>query len=70
MGVWNLVEDKRLDEFSTSFVNGDGWRCGVLNSDGSVLAASDSAGYIYFYNTASGKELRKLYLPYKFTAEK
>ena len=66
MGVWDLAEDKRIQEFSTSFVNGDGWRCGVLNSDGSVLAASDNEGYIYFYSIVNGKELGKLYLPYKF----
>jgi hypothetical protein len=70
MGIWSLVEDKQLQEFSTPVVNGDGWRCGAFNSDGSVLAASDNEGYIYFYNAATGKELHKLYLPFKFTTGK
>lgn len=67
MGVWNLTEDKQLEEFSTSFVNGDGWRCGALNSDGSVLAASDSEGYIHFFKTASKEEIGRIFLPYKFS---
>ncbi|HSK89043.1 MAG TPA: hypothetical protein VK880_11835, partial [Anaerolineales bacterium] len=67
MGVWDLVEDKRIHEFSTSFVNGDGWRCGVLNSDGTVLAASNNEGYIYFYDLKSGKKIGEIFLPYKFT---
>ena len=66
MGVWDLDDDKRIQEFSTSYINGDGWRCGALNFDGSVLAASDNEGYIHFYNIASGEEFHKLYLPYKF----
>lgn len=68
MGVWDLAEDKRIHEFSTPFVNGDGWRCGVLNSDGTVLAASNNEGYVYFYDLANGKKIGEIYLPYKFTA--
>lgn len=67
MGVWDLAEDKRIYEFSTSFVNGDGWRCGVLNSDGTLLAASNNEGYIYFYDLKSGKKTGEIFLPYKFT---
>jgi len=67
MGVWDLVEDKRIHEFSTSFINGDGWRCGVLNSDGTVLAASNNEGYVYFYDLKNGKKIGEILLPYKFT---
>lgn len=66
MGVWSLVEDKQLQEFSTPFVNGDGWRCGALNSDGSVLAASNNEGYIYLYDMKSGEKISEIFLPYKF----
>ena len=66
MGVWDLADDKRIQEFSTSFVNGDGWRAGALNSDGSILAASNNEGFVYFYNTGNGEELGKIYLPYRF----
>lgn len=66
MSVWSLVEDKQLWEFSTPFVNGDGWRCGALNSDGSVLAASNNEGYIYFYDMKSGEKIGEIFIPYKF----
>lgn len=66
MGVWELAEDKRLHEFATSYVRGDGWRSGALNSDGSVLAASNNEGYIYFYDLTSGEKIGEIYLPYKF----
>lgn len=68
MGVWDLAEDRRLHEFSTSYVRGDGWRSGALNSDGSVLVASNNEGYIYFYDLTSGEKTGEIYLPYKFTA--
>jgi WD40 repeat protein len=68
MGVWDLVEAKRVYEVSTRFVNGDGWRCGALNSDGTVLAASNNEGYIYFYDIKRGKKIGEIYLPYKFKA--
>ena len=68
MGVWDLSQDKRIQEFSTPYVNGDGWRCGALNSNGTVLAASNNEGYIYFYDLKSGKQIGEVYLPYKFTA--
>lgn len=66
LGVWDLAKDERVHEFSTSFVNGDGWRSGALNSDGSVLAASDNDGYIHFYDLKSGERTGKIFLPYKF----
>jgi WD40 repeat protein len=66
MGVWDLGKDERLYEFSTPFVNGDGWRSGALNSDGTVLAASNNEGYIYFYDTKDGKMIAEIHLPYKF----
>ncbi|HLO31667.1 MAG TPA: hypothetical protein VK249_21115 [Anaerolineales bacterium] len=66
MGVWNLAEDRRIHEFSTAYVRGDGWRCGALNSDGSVLAASNNEGYIYFYELKSGEKIGEIFLPYKF----
>ena len=70
MSVWDLDIHIHLHEFTTPFVNGDGWRCGALNSNGSVLAASNNEGYIYFYNTANGKKTGGIFLPYKLTAEK
>jgi WD40 repeat protein len=66
MGVWDLTKDERMYEFSTPFVNGDGWRSGALNSDGSVLAASNNEGYIYFYDMADGKKIGEIHLPYRF----
>jgi len=47
-------------------VNGDGWRSGALNSDGTILAASNNEGYIYFYDLKSGETIGKIYLPYKY----
>jgi WD40 repeat protein len=66
MGVWDLSADKRLHEFSTSYVRGDGWRFGALNSNGSVLAASNNEGYIHFYDLKSGNQIGEIYLPYRF----
>ena len=66
MGVWDLAKDQRIHEFSTSYVNGDGWRSGALNSDGTILAASNNEGYIYFYDLKSGETIGEIYLPYKF----
>jgi WD40 repeat protein len=66
MSVWDLKAHTNLQEFKTSFVNGDGWRCGTLNSDGSILAASNNEGYIYFYDTKSGEKLGEIFLPYTF----
>jgi WD40 repeat protein len=66
MGVWDLGKDQRLYEFSTSFVNGDGWRSGALNSDGTILAASNNEGYIYFYDLKDGKKIGEIHLLYKF----
>lgn len=67
IGVWDLAEDQRIWEFSTSFINGASWRYGAFNSDGSVLAASNNQGYIYFYDLKSGEKLGEIFLPYKFT---
>jgi WD40 repeat protein len=66
MGVWDLEKNERLYEFSTPFVNGDGWRSGALNSDGTVLAASNNEGDIYFYDLKDGKKIGEIHLPYKF----
>jgi WD40 repeat protein len=66
MGVWDLEKDQRLYEFSTSFVNGDGWRSGALSSDGTILAASNSEGYIYFYDLKDGNKIGEIHLPYTF----
>lgn len=66
LSVWDLSMNKKLHEFSIPIVDGDGWRYGALNSDGSILAASDNAGYIYFYETKSGKQIGEIYLPYSF----
>lgn len=66
MGVWDLRKDQRLFQFSTLFVNGDGWRSGALNSNGTILAASNNEGYIYFYELNAGKKIGEIYLPYKF----
>jgi WD40 repeat protein len=66
MGVWDLEKDVRLYEFSTPFVNGDGWRSGALNLDGTVLAASNTEGYIYFYDLNDGNKIGEIYLSYKF----
>jgi len=66
LSVWNLTTDKQLSEWSTPLTNGDGWRCGALNSDGSILAASTNEGFIYFYDVKNNEEIGKIFLPYKF----
>jgi WD40 repeat protein len=66
MSVWDLSTHAQVSEFSTPLVNGDGWRCGALNSNGSVLAASNNEGYIYFYNMKSGGKVGEIFLPHKF----
>jgi WD40 repeat protein len=66
LSVWDLSMHKKVHEFSTPFVNGDGWRYGALNSDGTVLAASNNQGYVYFYDIKDGKKIDEIYLPYKF----
>jgi WD40 repeat protein len=70
MSVWDLNTHVHVQEFTTPFVNGDGWRCGALNSDGSILAASNNEGYIYFYNAANGEKTGEIFLPYKYIVEK
>jgi WD40 repeat protein len=68
LSVWDLPKHNKLSEFSTPLINGDGWRCGALNSDGTLLAASNNEGYIYFYDIESSEKVGEIYLPYKFTA--
>ena len=70
MSVWDLNIHLHIREFTTPFVNGDGWRCGALNSDGSILAASNNEGYIYFYKVENGKKTGEIFLPYKLIVEK
>lgn len=67
MSVWDLDVHLNIQEFTTPIVNGDGWRCGALNSDGSILAASDNQGYVYFYNVETGEKRGEIFLPYKFS---
>ncbi len=69
MSVWDLDVHIHVQEFTTPFVNGDGWRYGALNSDGSMLAASDNQGYVYFYNVKTGEKTGEFFLPYKYTLE-
>jgi WD40 repeat protein len=66
LSVWDLSQHKKISEFSIPIVNGDGWRSGALNSDGTILAASNNEGFIYFYDLNSGKKIGEIYLPYKF----
>lgn len=67
LSVWDLSRHKKIFELSTPLVSGDGWRYGALNSDGTVLAASNNEGYIYFYDLKSRERIGEIYLPYKFT---
>jgi WD40 repeat protein len=64
MSVWDLTNDTRVREFVTPLVGGDGWRAAALNADGSVLAASNDQGYVYFYGVASGQKLGQFQLPF------
>jgi WD40 repeat protein len=66
LSVWDLSMHKKIHELSTPIVNGDGWRYGALNSDGTALAASNNEGYVYFYDIKSGKKIGEIFLPYKF----
>ncbi len=68
LSVWNLSTYKKIFELSIPMVKGDGWRCGALNSNGTVLAASNNEGYVYFYDLESGKKIGEIFLPYKFTS--
>ena len=70
MSVWDLDIHLHTQEFTTRFVNGDGWRCGALNSDGSTLAASNNEGYVYFYNVKTGEKTGEIFLPYKMVTGK
>lgn len=67
MSIWDLDIHLNIQEFKTPFVNGDGWRCGALNSDGSILAASNNEGYIYFYKVKTGEEIGRIFLAKKFS---
>jgi WD40 repeat protein len=69
MSIWDLDIHLHIQEFTTPFVNGDGWRYGALNSDGSILAASDNQGYVYFYNVKTGEKLGKIFLSGKYSLE-
>jgi WD40 repeat protein len=66
MSVWDLDIHLHIQEFTTPFVNGDGWRGGALNSDGSMLAAANNEGCVYFYNVKTGEKTGEIFLPYKF----
>jgi len=70
LSVWDLSVHTQLFEFTTPMVNGDGWRCGALNSDGLILAVSNNEGYIYFYNMKNGEKTGEIFLPYEFIVEK
>lgn len=63
LSVWDLDSYKKISEFSTPILNGDGWRCGSLNSDGSILAASNNEGTIFFYDLKTNKTLGEIHLP-------
>jgi WD40 repeat protein len=66
LSVWDLSMHKQLSEFLIPFVSGDGWRYGALNSDGTILAASTSEGYVYFYDMKNSQKIGEIFLPYKF----
>ena len=68
LSVWELPGYKKISQFPLPIVHGDGWRCGALNSDGTILAASDNQGYIYFYNLKSNEKVGEIFLSYKFMA--
>jgi hypothetical protein len=68
LSVWDLAANKKILELATPMINGDGWRWGALNSDGSALAASTNGGYIYFYGLETGEKIGEIFLPYKFTS--
>lgn len=70
MSVWDLETHSKTQEFATPFVNGDSWRCGLLNQDGSILVASNNEGYIYFYDLKTGQKIDEIFLPYKYIVEK
>ena len=70
MSVWDLDVHLHIQEFTTPFVNGDGWRYGALNSDGSKLAAGNNEGYVYFYNVKTGEKTGEIFLPNKMVTGK
>jgi WD40 repeat protein len=68
LSVWDFAANKKILELATPMINGDGWRWGALNSDGSALAASTNGGSIYFYGLETGEKIGEIFLPYKFTS--
>lgn len=70
LSVWDLETHSKTQEFKTPFVNGDSWRCGSLNQDGSILVASNNEGYIYFYDLKTKEKVGEIFLPYKYVVEK
>jgi WD40 repeat protein len=70
MSVWDLDVHLHIQEFTTPFVNGDGWRYGALNSDGSMLAAGNNEGYVYFYTVKTGEKTGEIFLPNKMVTGK
>lgn len=67
LSVWDLSTKEKIFERATPLIRGDGWRYGALNSRGTILAAGDNEGYIYFYDLKSGKKVGEIFLPYTFT---
>ena len=55
--------EHKISDFSIPLVSGDGGWYGALNSDASVLAASNNEGFIYL---ESGEKIGEIHLPYRF----
>ncbi|MEP7359249.1 MAG: WD40 repeat domain-containing protein, partial [Anaerolineales bacterium] len=65
LAVWNIATDTLLHEFGlgADAPNGPEWRSAAFSPDGKTLAAGDSSGTIYLYNTTDWTETGRVTVP-------
>jgi Tol biopolymer transport system component len=63
LAVWDLTTDTLLLEISAGPAGGYTWRSAAFSPDGSTLAVADTAGTIYFYETANWTEFGRIVVP-------